>query len=375
MGNDITCHVGLDTSKSKTVGYGVFKDGSEDISFEVATVRSEIRRMVRRLSRKAKGPLSFCYEAGPCGYELQRWIQAEGAECVVVAPAFLPGKAGERIKTNWRDAKKLAMGHRAGLLTQVCPPTPEEEAARDLVRGREDLLGDVRRCRQRIKSMLLRRGLSLPGSKGTWTLAYRRWLKSLAWEHDADRTIFCDYLLALEQSEERMKHLEAKLKELTEQDPWREPVGWLRCLRGVDILTAMTLLTELHGWERFRTPRELMSYLGLVPSENSTGDVARRGRIGGGNRYAQRVLIEAAQHYAKRPAVSSRLKKRREGQPGWVVAKADAAQLRLHRRFWRLINTGKHRNKVIGAVARELSGFIWAILHGPVVASSPRKAA
>ena len=121
MGNDITCHVGLDTSKSKTVGYGVFKDGGEDISFEVATVRSEIRRMVRRLSRKAGRPLSFCYEAGPCGYELQRWIRAEGAECVVVAPAFLPGKAGERIKTNRRDAKKLAMGHRAGLLTQVYP--------------------------------------------------------------------------------------------------------------------------------------------------------------------------------------------------------------------------------------------------------------
>lgn len=319
--------------------------------------------------------MSFCYEAGPCGYELQRWIQAEGAACVVVAPALLPGKAGERIKTNRRDARKLAKAHRAGLLTEVHPPTLEEEAARDLVRGREDLVGDLRRCRQRIKSMLLRRGLSLPGSKGTWTLAYRRWLKSLAWEHEADRVIFTDYLLALEQGEERLKHLEAKLKEISQQDPWRERVGWLRCLRGVDTLTAMTILTELHGWERFRTPRELMSYLGLVPSENSTGDDVRRGRIGGGNRYARRVLIEAAQHYAKRPGIGVPLKKRREGQPGWVLAIADRAQLRLNRRFWRLMANGKHRNKVVAAVARELGGFIWAILQGPALVASTEKAA
>ncbi len=146
------------------------------------------------------------------------------------------------------------MAHRAGLLTEVRLATPGEKAARDVVRGREDLVGDVRRGRQRIKSWLLRRGLSLAGSKGTWTMAYRRWLKSLAWEHEADRAIFSDYLLALEQGEERMKHLEAKIKEVSQQDPWRERVGWLRCLRGVDTLTAMTVLTELHGWERFRSP-------------------------------------------------------------------------------------------------------------------------
>ena len=365
MGNDITCYVGLDTSKAKHVGSAVFRDGGEDIEFDVVNERHAVRRMVRRLSRKTDGLVSFCYEAGPCGYELQRWIRAEGALCVVVAPAFLPGKAGERVKTNRRDAKKLARAHRADMLTEVHPPTPAEEAARDLVRGREDLMGDARRCRQRIKSMLLRRGLSLPGSKGTWTLGFRRWLRSLAWEHEADRVIFCDYLLGLDQAEERMKHLDAKIKEISLQDPWRGRVGWLRCLRGVDTLTAMTLLTELHGWERFRTARELMSYLGLVPSENSTGDDARRGRIGGGNRYARRVLIEAAQHFARQPGLGAALKKRREGQPGWVIAMADGAQLRLHRRFCRLLVNGKHRNKVVAAVAREPSGFIWAILQGP----------
>lgn len=375
MENDITCHVGLDTSKSTHVGFAVFKDGTEDIGFDVANERHAVRRMVRRLSRKTGGLVSFCYEAGPCGYELQRWIQGEGAACVVVAPAFLPGKAGERVKTNRRDAKKLARAHRADMLTEVRPPTPEEEAARDLVRGREDLLGDVRRCRQRIKSLLLRRGLILPGSKGTWTLPYRRWLNGLVWEHDADRVVFSDYLLGLEQAEARMRELEAKIKEISLQDPWRERVGWLRCLRGVETLTAMTLLTELHGWERFRTPRELMSYLGLVPSENSTGDAARRGRIGGGNRYARRVLIEAAQHYAKQPRIGVALRKRREGQPGWVVAIADGAQLRLNRRFWRLIANGKNRNKVVAAVARELSGFIWTILQGPTPVATTEKVA
>ncbi len=375
MGNAITCHVGLDTGKSQTVGCGVFRDGREDVEFDLGTNRHSVRRMVRRLTRKAGGPVSFCYEAGPCGYELQRWIKAEGAECVVVAPAFLPGKAGERVKTNRRDARKLAMAHRASLLTEVRPPTPGEEAARDLVRGREDLVGDVRRCRQRIKSLLLRRGLSLAGSKGTWTMAYRRWLKSLAWEHEADRVIFSDYLLSLEQGEERMKHLEAKIKEVSQQDPWRERVGWLRCLRGVDTLTAMTVLTELHGWERFRSPRELMSYLGLVPSENSTGNDVRRGRIGGGNRFARRVLVEAAQHYSKQPAVGVSLRKRREGQPDWVLAIADGAQLRLNRRFWRLMTSGKNRNKAVVAVARELSGFIWTILQAPPDAACSDKAA
>ena len=374
MGNDITCHVGMDTSKATIVGYVMYRDGREDVEFKLANERHAVRRMVRRLVRQTGGSPRFCYEAGPCGYELQRWIRAEGAECVVVAPALMPRQAGDRVKTDRRDAKKVAKLHRAGLLAEVRPPTPEEEAARDLVRCREDLVGDLRRCRQRIKSLLLRRGLSLPGSKGSWTLSYRRWLKGLVWKHEADRVVITDYLLALEQAEARMKHLEEKIKEISQQDPWRERVGWLRCLRGVDTLTAMTVLTELHGWERFRTPRELMSFLGLTPSENSTGATVKRGAISrAGNRHARRVLIEAAHHYAKRPGVAVALKKRREGQPGWVVAIADGAQLRLNRRFWRLLANGKTHNKVVTAVARELSGFMWAIIQGP--ADSAKKAA
>lgn len=376
MGNAITCHVGLDTSKDAIVGYAAFVNEDEDVEFKVGNLRSEVRRMVRRMKRKAEGLVRFCYEAGAFGYELQRWIRAEGAECVVVAPSLIPRRPGERVKTDRRDAKKLCELDRAGLLTEVRPPTPDEEAARDLLRGREDLLGDLRRCRQRIKSMLLRRGLSMPGSKSSWTLTYRRWLRDLVWDHEADRLAFGDYLLSFEQAEARMKHLEAKIKEISEQDPWRQRVGWLRCLRGVDTLTAMTLLTELHGSQRFCTPRELMSYLGLVPSENSSGDKVQRGGIShAGNRHGRRVLIEAAHHYAKRPAVRGALQKRREGQPEWVLAIADKAQLRLHRRFWRLLANGKARNKVVTAVARELAGFIWAILQEPGSVDSATKAA
>jgi transposase len=376
MGNAITCHVGLDTSKDAIVVYAAFVNVDEAVEFRVGNLRSEVRRMVRRLKRQAGGLVSFCYEAGAFGYELQRWIRAEGAECVVVAPSLIPRRPGERVKTDRRDAKKLCELFRAGLLTEVHPPTPEEEAARDLIRGREDLLGDLRRCRQRIKSMLLRRGLSMPGSKGNWTLPYRRWLRNLVWDHEADRLAFGDYLLAFEQAEARMKHLEAKIKEISEQEPWRARVGWLRCLRGVDTLTAMTLLTELHGSQRFCSPRELMSFLGLVPSENSSGGKVQRGGIShAGNRHGRRVLIEAAHHYAKRPAVRGPLKKRREGQPEWVLAIADEAQLRLHRRFWRLLANGKARNKVVTAVARELAGFIWAILQEPGSVDSAKKAA
>ena len=376
MGNAITCHVGLDTSKDAIVGYATLGNEDEDVEFRVGNLRSEVRRMVRRLKRRTDGMVSFCYEAGAFGYELQRWIRAEGAECVVVAPSLIPRRPGDRVKTDRRDAKKLCELHRAGLLTEVHPPTPKEEAARDLIRGREDLLGDLRRSRQRIKSMLLRRGVSMPGSRSSWTLAYRRWLRDLVWDHEADRLVFGDYLLAFEQAEARMKHLEARIKEISEQDPWRQRVGWLRCLRGVDTLTAMTLLTELHGSQRFCTPRELMSYLGLVPSESSSGNKVQRGGIShAGNRHGRRVLIEAAHHYAKRPAVRGALQKRREGQPEWVVVIADKAQLRLHRRFWRLLANGKARNKVVTAVARELAGFIWAILQESDSMDSAKKAA
>jgi transposase len=250
---------------------------------------------------------------------------------------------------------------RAAALTEVHPPTPEEEAVRDLSRCREDAREDLLRARHRLGKMLLRRGL-VHGGKA-WTQAHRRWLRSLAFEHDADQAVFDDYLRAIEYLEERLRALEEKLVALSEKEPYREPVGWLRCFRGIDTLTAMTLVAELHDFRRFESPRTLMSFLGLVPSENSTGEKHRRGAITkAGNTHARHVLIEASWHYRHRPGVSKELRKRREGQPGWVIALADRAQLRLHKKFWKLALHGKSTNKAVTAVARELAGFVWAAL-------------
>jgi transposase len=357
---DIT-YVGLDTSK-KSIQVAMFKPGEKDaVDWQEANDTRGVKRLVKRLKREAPGELRTCYEAGPCGYALQRQLRAAGVECVVVAPSLIPVKPGERVKTDRRDARKLGEFLRAGTLTEVHPPTPEQEAARDLCRCREDVRQDLERSRHRLGKLLLRRALGHPGR--AWTQAHRSWLRSLQFEEGVDRAVFDDYLLAIEHLEERLRGLEEKLAALSVQEPYRDAVGWLRCFRGIDTVTAMTIVTELHGFERFRTARELMSYLGLVPSEHSSGSKQRRGAITkAGNSHLRRVLIEAAWHYRHRPRQSAKLRQRREGQPAWAIAIADRAQQRLHKRFWRLLGHGKAHNKTVTAVARELVGFIWATL-------------
>jgi transposase len=367
-----TTDVGLDTSK-KSIQVAMLVGGRrEPLEWELANEPAAVKRLARRLLHEAVGELRVCYEAGPCGYTLQRQLRAAGVESIVVAPSLVPVKPGERIKTNRRDARKLAQALRADGLTEVHPPTLEEEAVRDLSRCREDAREDLLRARHRLGKMLLRRGLVHDGK--AWTDTHRRWLRCLGFEHEADRAVFGDYLQAIEHLEERLRGLEDKLVALSEKAPYREPVGWLRCFRGIDTVTAMTLVTELHDFRRFESPRGLMAYLGLVPSENSTGEKHRRGAITKtGNSHARRVLIEASWHYRHRPAVGRRLRKRRDGQPGWVIAVADRAQLRLHKRFWKLALHGKSTNKAVTAVARELAGFIWAALSLKDAAATPSK--
>jgi transposase len=351
----------LDTSK-KSIQVAMLLTGRrEAVEWELANEAQAVKRLAKRLVREAVGELPVCYEAGPCGYSLQRQLYAAGVKAMVIAPSLVPSKPGERIKTNRRDARKLAQMLRAEALSEVHPPTLEEEAVRDLSRCREDAREDLLRARHRLGKMLLRRGLVYTAR--AWTQAHRRWLRSLGFEHEADRAVFDDYLRAIEYLEERLRGLEEKLIALSEKQPYREPVGWLRCFRGIDTLTAMTLVAELHDFRRFDSPRALMSFLGLVPGENSTGEKHRRGAITkAGNSHARRVLIEASWHYRHRPGISRRLRQRREGQPGWVIASADRAQLRLHKRLWKLALNGKSTNKAVTAVARELTGFIWAAL-------------
>jgi transposase len=276
---------------------------------------------------------------------------------------LIPRKPGDRIKTDRRDARKLAELLRAGLLTEVHSPTVEDEAVRDLCRAREDAHEDLVRCRHRVSKMLLRRGWIWNGAKKAWGQGHRLWLRSLRFEQQADQVVFDNYLQAIAQVEERLRMLEQHIDSVSQLPAYAQPVGALRCFRGMDTLTAMGLVAELHDFMRFDSARGLMAFLGLVPCEFSSADSERRGAITkAGNRHARRLLIEAAWHYRHQPNPQG-LKRRRQGQPAEVIAIADKAMHRLNRRFNRMLAKGKPPGKTVVAVARELAGFIWAALH------------
>lgn len=362
----VTTFVGIDAHKKDLFVAMLIGVAPTPVTWQLANEPGAVRRMVRKLERDAPGPVHVFYEAGPCGYALQRQVATDRITCDVIAPALMPRKPGERVKTNRRDARKLAELGRAGLLTVVQPPTPADEAVRDLARARDDAREDLQRCRHRLGKLLLRRGLHYAGKN--WTQAHRRWVDSLSWPHAAERAVVEDYQLAIDHTEARLLELDARLAELAAQAPYREPVGWLRCFRGIDTLTAMLILAELHDFRRFGSARALMAFLGLVPGEDSSGEKHRRGRITKmGNALVRRILVEASWHYQHRPGVGRALKARRTSQPARVIAIADKAQQRLCRRFRRMVAANKPTPKVAVAVARELAGFIWAALQPVVV--------
>ena len=354
---------GLDAHKV-SINVALFLPGkSQPVEWTCANEKASVLRMVKKALQLAAGRLVFCYEAGPCGYVLQRWIREAGAECLVVAPSLIPRKPGDRIKTDRRDARKLGELLRAGLLTEVHAPSEADEAVRDLCRAREDAHQDLVRCRHRLSKLLLRRGCQWLSGKRAWGKAHRLWLHGLRFEQPADQFVFESYLLAIEHVEERMKALDERIEQASQLPQYAPVVAALRCFRGIDTLTAMSLVAELHDFMRFDHPRRLMAYLGLVPSEHSSGGHERRGEITKtGNCHVRRLLIEAAWHYRHRPNVRS-LEIRRRGQPPHVIALADRAMQRLHRRFNRLLERGKPRPKVVVAIARELTGFIWAAMR------------
>lgn len=323
---------------------------------------SAARKLARKLEREALGKVHACYEAGPCGYALQRQLEKEGVRCDVVAPSLIPVKPGDRIKTDRRDAKKLAEMLRAELLTVVRPPTEAEESVRDLCRCREDAKHDETRAKNRLMKFLLRHGAIYSDGRA-WTQRYGRWLRSLRFANQVQQSVFEEYLLVVEQRQERVHAIEEKLAKVAAEEPYRDPVAHLRCFRGIDTVTAMTIVAELHDIRRFNSPRELMAYLGLVPSEHTSSDKHRRGNITkAGNSHVRRVLVEASWQYRHRPGVGAALRARRRGQPSRVVALADRAMSRLNRRYWSLTMRGKPHNVATIAVARELAGFIWSAL-------------
>jgi transposase len=364
MGKGITW-VGLDTSKKKHAVAILDPEAREARELSIPNEPRAIARFARKLVREAPGEVRVCYEAGPCGYALMRQMEKAAAlVCEVVAPALIPVRRGERIKTDRRDAVKLARLYRSGELTPVHPPTGAEESVRDLMRCREDAKEDLMRARHRLSKFLLRQGLVYTGG-ATWTVRHEQWLSSVSWEHPAHEEVFEDYRLAISHLGARIQALDARIEEISQQPPYQEPVGWLRCFRGIDTATAMTILTEIHDFRRFESAPELMSYLGMVSSEHSSGEQTRRGRITkAGNNHARRILVEAAHHSRHRPAVGRGLRKRREGQPAWVIERADKAMQRLWERYRRLrLARGKQNNKVVVAMARELAGFVWAVMR------------
>lgn len=358
-----TTFVGLDVHKC-WINVAVLLPGHDvPIEWRIANEAPSIRRMLRRVAELSPGDVRYCYEAGPCGYALQRQIISwSDASCMLVAPSLIPRKPGERIKTDRRDAKKLAQLFRAGLLTEVHPLTEDDEAARDLSRARDDLREDLTRARHRLSKFLLRRAITFTGKKA-WTLAHRRWLESLRFDNPADSAVVADYLLAIEHIEQRLKSLLVHVERLAQDPRYARVVATLRCFRSIDTLSAVGYAVELHNFERFTSARRLMSFVGLIPSEHSSGERRRQGSITKtGNSHVRRLLIEASWNYRHRPHVGASLRARRSGQPPRVIALADRAMLRLHRRYERLTHRGVLPQKAIVAMARELAGFIWAAL-------------
>ena len=362
MGQNSEVFIGIDTSKLRNavaIADGM-RGGEVRYQGEIDATDAATRKLVAKLAAK-HSQLTFCYEAGPTGYGLYRLIKSLGHECIVVAPSLIPAKPGDRIKTNRRDAENLAKLLRAGELTAVWVPDERHEAMRDLSRARETAIDDLKRKRQQISSLLLRLGLHYPG-KTTWGRAHRNWLRSQTIAHREQRIVFEEALGGERQAQERADRLEAAIRAAVPEWSLSEVVTALQALRGIDLVAAVTILAEIGDLSRFASPRELMGYLGLVPSERSTGDSVKRGGITkAGNRRARRILVEASWSYRHPPRIGRDKQAKVDAAPEAVRAIAWKAQSRLSDRYRALIKTGKRPTIAVTAVARELCGFIWAI--------------
>jgi transposase len=358
---DRITYVGLDVHKEGIV-VAVAEGGLRGEVREygrIANTAAALDRLVRKLGGEG-ARLRFCYEAGPCGYGIQRHLSARGHECVVVAPSLIPKRAGDRVKTDRRDAAGLARLHRAGELTAVWVPDAQHEAMRDLVRARLDAVHALRRARQQLSGFLLRQ--SCHYGRPAWTKLHRRWLAGLKFEQVVHHIVLEDYIAAIEAAKARRDRLTAQIEAMLPDWTLAPVVAALQTMRGMALVNAATLIAELGDLSRFANARQLMAYLGLVPSEHSSGASVKRGGLTkAGNKAARRLLIEAAWCYRFPARVSRELRLRQEEQPRPIREIAWKAQLRLCARYRRLARSGKPANVVTAAIARELAGFIWAI--------------
>jgi transposase len=362
MAKSTTLFVGLDTHKEfNTVAYaeGATTDPPVFVG-PVGTRQADIDKLVRRLHSKASH-LVFAYEAGPTGYGLYRYLAGKGEECHVIAPSLIPKRSGVRVKTNRRDAVELARLLRSGDLVSVWVPSVEDEAIRDVCRARDAARITLKAAKLRLKSFLLRLGLQYTG-RATWTDAHRRYLARVVCPTPAQQIVFQESLHAVDEQVERLARLERELVELTPAWRLHPVVEALQALRGVQFLVAITVVAELGDLTRFTNPRQLAAFVGLIPSEHSSGTTRRQGGITKtGNGRARRVLVEAAWAYRFKAKVSEEIRMRLEKLPAPIQAISWKAQVRLCARFRRLVSRGKDANVAVTAIARELLAFMWAI--------------
>jgi transposase len=358
-------HIGLDTHKD-TVEVSVAIAGREDpeLRGEIKNRPKAIAKLVARLNEEFDGEvLLFCYEAGPCGYGLYRQLIALGHDCQVVAPSLVPQKPGDRIKTDRRDARKLARALRSGDLTAVWVPDDEQEAMRDLTRARGDFKVLERKARQQLNAYVLRHGHAWPSNRTRWTKTHYHWLESLRFTHDWQQVVLQEYIEAARAASERVADMTAQMERLLPQWSMAPVVDALIALRGIDKLAAMVLLSELGDISRFDSPRQLMAFLGLVPSEHTSGSRRRQGAITKtGNSHARRMLVECAWSYRFPARQTMHLKRKAKNAPAEARAIAWKAQKRLCGRYCSLLLAGKNTKQTTVAIARELSGFIWDIV-------------
>lgn len=352
--------VGLDVHKGQiSVGTANTDRGDAGYYGSIDNSATAYLKLAKRLSKGEE--VLFCYEAGPCGYEVYRQLTKAGYDCVVIAPSLIPKKAGDRVKTDRRDAISLARLLRAGELTPIWVPDKQQEAMRDLTRAREDMKAMERGSRQRLGGFLLRHGKVYPGCS-KWTQAYFRWLESIRFETAAQQIVLQEYIDTVKDAQQRVAAMEEEMRKALEGWTMKPVVEGIMALRGINFVTAMTIIAELGDLSRFESPRQLMSHLGVVPAEYSSGDRKKQGGITKtGNTHVRKVLIEASWSYRLPARKTAHLRQKAEKASKAVQEIAWKAQKRLCSRYWYLINKGKLPVKSCTAVAREMVGFIWAI--------------
>jgi transposase len=362
MSQSSTLYIGMDVHKDSIAVAYIAQEHGAEVTYlgTIGTRQYDIDNLIRKMQSKAK-QLIFVYEAGPCGYWLYRYLTKKGHHCWVVAPSLIPKKAGDRVKTDRRDAVQLARLMRSGDLTPVYVPSVEDEAIRDLSRAREDAMQDLKAAKFRLKAFLLRHDIRYTG-RANWSPAHLRWLSEVVCPTPAQQIVFQEYVRAVSEHTERLQRFEQELHEQVKVWRLNPVVEALQALRGIQFIVAVTTVAELGDLSRFDNPRQLMKFLGLIPSEYSSAEKRRQGSITkAGNTHARRALVEGAWAYRYSAKVSRHLQLRLENQPKIIQDISWKAQVRLCKRYRRLIARGKHANQVVVAIARELVGFMWAI--------------